>query len=192
MRVIIIGGTFNPVHIGHLWLVHEVKEQFNYDKVFFIPNHKPAHKKIASNITDVQRLDMLKLALEDFPYAHIETCEMYRGGVSYAIDTVRCLKSLYDLSEPPGLVLGDDLFESFHTWKDAKILSEEANLIVAHRLYRHSLKSDFKHQYLDNIIMDISSSFLRNRLEKGLAVEPLIPSKVINYINENSLYKKNN
>lgn len=189
MRIVIIGGTFNPIHIGHLWLANEVKEQLKYDKVLFVPTHKPAHKNISSDILDEHRLHMLSIALEGLSDVSVETCEIYRQGISYSIDTVRCLKKIYNLSEPPGLVLGDDLFSSFADWKDASLLSQEASLIVAHRLYKDKLKSSFPHRYLDNIIIDVSSTYLRDRLKKGLPVNLLIPERVITYIKSKNLYE---
>ena len=89
MTTLIIGGTFNPFHIGHLMLAEEAVVQERFERVLFVPSHKPAHKVIDGTSAE-QRLAMLQLALQSSPYL-IETCELYREGVSYSIDTVKCV-----------------------------------------------------------------------------------------------------
>jgi len=192
MKAVIIGGTFNPLHLGHLLLAEEVRVQEGYDKVLFVPANKPAHK-IVDGTTVAQRLAMLRAALDHHHFENVilETCELARDGISYSIDTVRYVLEHYSLTEPPGLVLGDDLFETFETWKDAAELSTRAQLLVAHRKYDHELKSTWRHRYLNNKRLDLSSSEIRERVRGGLAWRSLVPQPVAHYIDLHSLYRAN-
>lgn len=190
MRTVIIGGTFNPVHIGHLFLAEEIRLLGHYQRILFIPSNKPAHKKVAGEVTPHQRMEMLRLAVENLPYIQIEACEIIRGGISYSIDTVRCVYKSYDLEGRPGLLIGDDLFESFHTWKDASELQELADIVVAHRLYPHRLDLDFRHVYIENKILPLSSSEIRERVRCGQAYRHLVPESVYRFIEDNGLYRE--
>jgi len=186
MRTVIIGGTFNPVHIGHLMLAEEARVQEGFERVVFVPSNKPAHKMV-DGTTVAQRLEMLKLAIRGYDVI-LETCELAREGISYSIDTVRYVLSHYELSGRPSLVLGDDLFESFSTWKDADELSTLAELLVAHRKYPHQLASPWPHRYLDNKLIDVSSTEIRERVRQDRAWRALVPTAVAGYIETHHLY----
>lgn len=188
MKAAIIGGTFNPPHIGHLQLAEEVLQSGGYDRVLFIPSNKPAHKEVAWGVSSAFRLEMVKLAIQGWPGFQLEACEILRGGVSYSIDTVDCVLKNYDLEEKPGLVIGDDLFQSFHTWKDADTLATRADIIVAHRLFHHTLDFSYPHRYLDNKLLPLSSSEIRERIAQGKPWRALVPSSVYEFIMDNRLY----
>jgi len=187
MKTVIIGGTFNPVHIGHLMLAEEVRIQEGFERVVFIPSNKPAHKEV-DGTTAAQRLEMLRLAVAGYDVV-LETCEMAREGISYSIDTVRYVREHYGLTGKPALVLGDDLFESYSTWKDARELSSLADLLVAHRKYPVELSSPFPHRYLTNKLIDVSSTEIRRRVRSGLAWRALVPPAVAAYMEKNHLYE---
>jgi len=186
---VIIGGTFNPVHMGHLFLAEEIRITEHYDRILLIPSSAPAHKEVKGNVTTAQRLEMLQLAVENLPGLELDPCEISRGGISYSIDTVRAVRASMDLSEKPTLVIGDDLFESFHTWKDADELVRLCDLLVAHRKYAERLDSPYPHRYLENKIIPLSSSELRQRISQGLAYRHLVPEAVFRYIEEHKLYR---
>lgn len=188
MRTVIIGGTFNPVHVGHLMLAEEVRVQEGFDRVVFVPSNKPAHKKV-DGTTVTQRLEMLRLAVTGYDVV-LETCELSREGISYSIDTVRYVLDHYTLTGRPALVLGDDLFESFDTWKDSAELSRLAELLVAHRRFPHQLSSPWPHRYLDNKLIDVSSTEIRQRVRQGLAWKALVPPAVATYIETHQLYNE--
>jgi len=188
VRTVIIGGTFNPVHIGHLMLAEEARVQERFDRVVFVPSNKPAHKNV-DGTTVGQRLDMLKLAVQDSEVV-LETCEMAREGISYSIDTVRYILEHYELSGRPALVLGDDLFESFASWKDAEELSRLSDLLVAHRKYPGNLNSGWPHRYLSNKLIDVSSTEIRSRIRSGMAWKALVPPAVASYIETHHLYRE--
>ena len=188
MKTVIIGGTFNPVHIGHLMLAEEVRLQEGFERVVFIPSNRPAHKSVDGTTVD-QRLEMLKLALDGYEVT-LETCELARDGISYSIDTVRYLLKHYELTGRPALVLGDDLFETYQTWKDAEELSRLAELLVAHRRYAHEIESPWPHRYMNNKLIEVSSTEVRHRVRAGLAWKPLVPRVVAEYIESHHLYRE--
>lgn len=188
MRTVIIGGTFNPVHIGHLMLAEEVRLQEGFERVVFVPSNKPAHKVVDGTTVD-QRLEMLQLAVQGYRVT-VETCELARDGISYSIDTVRYLREHYDLTGRPALVLGDDLFESFSTWKDAAELSRLAELLVAHRKFPGDLDSPWPHRYLKNKLIDVSSTEIRERVRTGMAWKALVPPMVADYVESHQLYRE--
>lgn len=188
MRTVIIGGTFNPVHIGHLFLAEEVLVQEKFDQVLFVPSHKPAHKSV-DGAENHHRMEMLQLAVKGTGI-RIETCEMLRGGISYSIDTVRCVIQKYPLTGKPSLVIGDDLFQSFDTWKDAAELADLSDLLVAHRLFSQEISSSFPHRYLQNKLFPLSSTEIRQRIGDGAAWKWLVPPGISDYIETNHLYRK--
>jgi nicotinate-nucleotide adenylyltransferase len=189
MRAAVLGGTFNPVHIGHLYLADEVRLKYDYDRVLFVPDNIPAHKEPAEETTSAERLDMLDLALSTYNYFSVDACEIDRGGVSYSIETVRYIMSNYQITGKLGFVIGDDLIEGFDSWKEAKRLSEEVDLIVAHRSIDAQKRFDYPHRYLDNMILPISSSDIRKRIGAGWAVQFLVPHIVWRYIEKKKLYR---
>lgn len=188
MRTVIIGGTFNPVHIGHLMLAEEARVQEGFDRVVFVPSNKPAHK-VVDGTTVAQRLEMLKRAVVGYDVV-LETCELAREGISYSIDTVRYVLSNYNLTGRPSLVLGDDLFESYDTWKDAAELCELTELLVAHRKFPHEISSPWPHRYMTNKLIDVSSTEIRDRVREGLAWRALVPPAVADYIENHHLYRE--
>ncbi|NNM55315.1 MAG: nicotinate (nicotinamide) nucleotide adenylyltransferase [Spirochaetales bacterium] len=193
MKTAILGGTFNPPHWGHLMLAELAYCEAGYEQLLLVPTRKPAHKVIAG-ATDEQRLTMLSLALENFSVPGlkiaIETCELYRPGVSYSIDTVACVEKLYTLDGKPGLLLGDDLFETFDQWKDAPSIAEKADLWVARRKYNDPLPSKFFHQYFRNPIVGVSSSEIRERVARSDVWRALLPPSVARYVTDQGLYRE--
>ncbi|MFP4179803.1 MAG: nicotinate (nicotinamide) nucleotide adenylyltransferase [Spirochaetaceae bacterium] len=187
MKTVILGGTFNPVHIGHLYLAEEVKLSLNYERVIFIPAYIPAHKEPDHSTTAVQRLEMLRCAVFNTDFV-VDSCEIQRGGVSYTIDTIDQINENYNVTGKPGLVIGDDLVDGFQKWKEWETLIEKVDLIVAHRSYREEVSCEFAHTYLNNLILPISSSDIRARVEKGLSFRYFVPESVFSYIEENKVY----
>ncbi|WKC85668.1 nicotinate (nicotinamide) nucleotide adenylyltransferase [Borreliella lusitaniae] len=189
MRIAILGGTYNPVHIGHIFLAKEIECLLNIDKIIFIPTCNPAHKLIGENISVKNRIDMLKLALENENKMFIDDCDIINGGITYTVDTISCVKKKYK-NDKLFLVIGDDLFQNFDSWKDPQSIASSVDIVVAHRIYKERLKSSFKHTYIDNKIIPISSSEIRNRIANGLPVSYLLPFGVLKYIKDNYLYVK--
>ncbi|QMU99526.1 nicotinate (nicotinamide) nucleotide adenylyltransferase [Borrelia sp. A-FGy1] len=187
MKIAILGGTYNPVHIGHMFLAKEIEYFLNVDKIVFIPTHRPVHKVIARNVSIGDRIEMLKLAIKNERKMLIDECDIVKGGITYTIDTITCIKKKY-IHDEIYLIIGDDLFENFALWKNPEEIVKSVNLVVVHRMYKERLVSPFNHIYIDNKIFPISSSEIRNRIENCFPVDYLLPFDVLRYIKDNNLY----
>ena len=186
MELLILGGTFDPVHNGHLHLADTASRFLGGVPVVFVPAYKPAHKQ-SIDISPVEdRIAMLKSALQDTLW-RVETCEVDRGGTSFTIDTIRELTERYSLKEPPGLIMGDDLAKGFHKWRRPEEIVAESQIVLASRLYE-DIQFDYPHIPLHNAILPIASSDIRKRAESGEAFRYLIPPSVYNYIIDKGLY----
>ncbi len=190
MRIAMLGGTFNPVHLGHLYLADDIRSSYDYEKIVFVPANIPAHKEIEEEISAGQRIEMLKLAVESIPQFVVDTCEIERGGISYTIDTIRYLASKYSTREKIGVIIGDDLVEGFSDWKEPDQICNLATLIVAHRKHSARVSFSYSHQYIDNVVFPLSSSDIRKRIRDGKSVRFLLPDVVWKYIEEHRLYQK--
>jgi len=188
MRLALFGGTFNPVHIGHLFVAEEVRRTLGYDRIVFVPANVPVHKVMEVEIEPRHRLRMLQLAVEPFPAFEVDDCELARGGNSYTIDTVRDYCRRYPEGKP-GLIIGDDLAEGFYTWKAAARLAEMADIILVQRLAGRKAKADFPCRRIENFLLPISSSEIRARLRVSRTVRFLVPDPVFCYIEKNELYR---
>ncbi len=187
MKAAIIGGTFNPIHIGHLFLAEEVLNEFDYDKVIFIPTNIPPHKTIITKVTTEQRMEMVKSAIKPYDSFICDDCEIKRGGISYTIDTIDYIVKKYKI-EKIGYIIGDDLIEQFYTWKKAEEIANKVDLIIAHRLHKEEQNFDYKHRYINNFILYISSSEIRNRILNNKTIKFLLTKNVLTYIKRNKLY----
>ena len=188
MNLILLGGSFNPPHLGHLFLAEVLRVDLQCPRILFIPANIPAHKTPPGSVTPAQRLRMVSLAIRGNPSLGVDDCEIRRGGVSYTIETVREIKDRLKLREKPGLVLGDDLVESFHTWKDWESLCEEASIIVAGRQAVPVREPDFTHVPLRNLKIPVSSSDIRERVRTGGAFRYLVTENIYTYIKRHGLY----
>ncbi len=190
MKVAIIGGSFNPPHIGHLILADEVLATGLYDTVAFIPAYIPPHKTPEHDPGPALRLEMLRESVLGWRNLMIETCEIERQGVSFTVDTLELFASRGDIEQKPGLVIGDDLASEFlETWKNPTRILELADIIIAHRLHKGALPLPYPHRYLDNIIVPVSSTIVRKRVAAGGAWHSLVTPAVRRIIESNGLYR---
>jgi nicotinate-nucleotide adenylyltransferase len=188
VRLLLLGGSFNPVHIGHLLMAQDIRAQFGYDLVLLVPSLKPPHKSLIEDPGPEHRLAMLRLALAGDGAMAVDDCEIRRGGTSYTIDTVRDVGRRYAIEGKLGLILGDDLVPGFATWRDPEPLVREADIICAHRAHAERLPFPFAHQYADNLLVPVSSSLVRSRIAEGRPFRYLVPATVHDYIIEERLY----
>ncbi len=188
MRLAMLGGSFNPIHIGHLLLADEVCHRLGYDRILFVPVNLPPHKELAAGATTEQRLEMVRLAIAGNPRFDVDTCELERGGISYTYDTIACLTEKYAgrLEGRLGLVMGDDLVEGFEEWGHYRELPEIADIILARRVCADGTgRRDFpyRHIELDNSILPVSSSQIRIAGSTGAGSwRYLVPESVFRYI----------
>ena len=193
MRIAILGGSFNPVHNAHLALADAVHRALGYDRVLFVPASIPPHKELDSGATAEDRIAMLRLAIADASFLEVEDCEIVRGGISYTIDTVAYLEEKYRdrLEGKIALVIGEDLVAGFDTWKDAQILAERTDVIVARRPLEgdRPAKFPYRHTALENSLLPISSSGIREAVRLGKSWRYLVPDGVYRYIVEHILYE---
>ena len=189
MKVAVLGGTFNPPHIGHLFLAEEVRCAFQFDRIIFIPAHSPAHKAVAEGTSAGDRLALCREAVQDNPAFLVDDCEIRRGGISYMIDTIAEIIDRYAPDGKPGLILGDDLCPGFPDWKQAPLLAARARIILVRRNTAGRVPFPFPHDYFENRIFPLSSSEIRSRIRQGKTVCYLVPPAVSSYIEAKGLYR---
>ncbi len=186
MRIGILGGTFNPPHIGHLILAEEAKDKFNLDKIFFIPVYLPPHKDIPLAKPE-DRLEMVRLSIKDNESFECLDIEVKRGGKSFTIDTLKELKKMYP-HDHLFLIIGSDLARDFSSWKDYEEIVKIAKVLVARR--GEPIKDNkFGFLFFDVIQIGVSSSLIRERIKKGLSIRYFIHPEVEKFIKERKLYQ---
>lgn len=189
MKILMFGGTFNPVHIGHLFIAEEARISLGYDKVVFVPAYKPAHKELVPGVLPDDRLNMLSLAIAKNEFFCVEDCEIRRKGVSYTLDTINYLYEYFKPEGKLGLLIGDDLVPGFSSWKSADILPELVDIVIARRTSTEPYSINWRHRYITNTIIHVSSSDIRLRIAEGRAFRYLLPYEVYEYITERGLYR---
>ena len=197
-RIGIYGGTFNPPHVGHIQAAVQAVTALELTKLLIIPDRIAPHKVMPENSpTPRQRLDMLRIAVEGEPRMEVSDLELNREGVSYTYQTVLQLKQQYPNAELV-LFMGTDMFLSFHTWKNPRIILENASLGIFYRGEKgeaaaiEAKKAEMEQQgakiYLvKNAVVNISSTQMRRLLAFRCAGE-LLPEGVLEYIREHRLY----
>jgi nicotinate-nucleotide adenylyltransferase len=186
MKIGILGGTFNPPHIGHLILAQEVAQKLGLDKVFFIPTNLPPHKE-SHNVDARHRLAMTKLATKGDSHFEVLDLEIKRGGVSYTIDTVRELKARYR-GAVFYLIVVSDLANDFPAWKYFQDLRRAVTIVVAKRR-AYPLEHRNRFIVVNIVQMGISSSHIRGLIKKRFSVQYLVTDQVAQYIEKHKLYK---
>lgn len=185
----ILGGSFDPIHIGHLITSYEVLQKRNLEKIIFIPCKISPHKIDQKITEDFHRLNMIRLALEDFPSFEVNDFEIRKGDVSFTYDTLVELKKTYENLE---LIIGFDNLAVFEKWNRPDDIFQLANVVVMKR--GNDIIPGTPNKYfssailLDTTLVDISSSEIRERIKNKLPIDFLVPDKVKEYIAQNGLY----
>jgi nicotinate-nucleotide adenylyltransferase len=188
MKVGIFGGTFNPIHIGHLLIAEQACDKLKLDKLYFVPVNLPAHKRKNGLILAHHRLTMVKLAIKNNRRLSVSDMEIKRGGTSYSVDTLRIFKAAFPKKTKFYFIMGSDSLNDLKSWKDADKIPALCKLAVFDRP-GCPIRSRFKNFiYLGNSAMDISSSMVRQFVRKGLSVRYLVRKPVIDYIKMKRLY----
>ena len=187
----IFGGTFNPIHLGHLIIAGKVRESLNLKKIIFVPAHYPPHKK-APEIGSLHRYRMVKLAISNNFYFVASKIELEREGKSYTIDSVKTLKKMYLPEKDFYFILGLDAYLETDSWKEIEKLKKLVTFVVVKRnvIPSGTRNLSFKNvSFIDLEPIGISSSEIRSRIKKGKSVHTLLPDKVMNYIQQHHLYQ---
>ena len=194
----IFGGSFNPIHYGHLMICEYIKEEMGLDKVIFIPTGNPPYKELELSAKD--RYEMVRLAISPNPDFEISDIETTRVKKSYTVDTIRELKKIYKEEKLYFLIGLDSLFQ-LKTWMKIGDLSQEIEFVVALRpgyLDREEINKEIdflrenfgtKINLINTPLYEISSTDLRDRIREGKSLRYLIPKKVLDYIEESGFYK---
>lgn len=201
MRIGIYGGSFDPVHYGHLLLAESCREQCALDKVFFVPAATSPHKRRLVTSAGKDRAEMLRLAIGGHPQCEVQTWELDRGGVSYTVETMREVKEKF-----PGaqrfLLMGADSLLEFPSWRDPDQICLLASIVVVDRpgnppisfqpiraLLGQSQSEEFQGMQVEMPRIDISSSDIRERVRTGRSIRYRTPRSVEAYIAAQGLYR---
>jgi nicotinate-nucleotide adenylyltransferase len=216
VRLGLFGGTFNPIHLGHLRAAEEITELMELKNILFIPSASPPHKNNQPLIEFSHRFEMVRLAISDRPGFSVSDMEARREGLSYTVDSLRQLHASHDGSLDAYFVVGDEAFMEMPTWKEYRELLALTNFVIinrarydakkAERLLTEKVSPDFTWDpvqkaftcpgkgnvfYRDVTRLDISSTGIRERLARGASIRYLVPEPVRVYIKENNLYQTN-
>lgn len=211
MRVGLFGGSFNPIHFGHLRAAEEVRELLNLDLIYFIPAASPPHKPAGELAAAEHRMHMVALATKGNRYFMVSEVESRRLGRSYTIDTVRYFLETLRHQAELFVLLGSDQFAEFESWKDCDELARLCNLAVHTRLREgerephvslaaldrfgyikerdHYVNSSGKTlAFVRTTYLPISASQIRRKLQNGESIHYLLPADVVDYIRRHALY----
>ena len=197
----IMGGTFDPIHIGHLMTADEVRNEFNVDEVIFMPTGQPPHKDINRVSDSEHRYLMTVLATVENPYFNVSRIEIDRPGTTYTVDTIEAIKKLYGPNLKIYFITGADAVHEILTWERVGDLMKICEFVAVTRpgYKRRQLKSTVEElresfacnvHYLEVPALAISSSYIRDRVEKGKPIQYLVIQSVEKYIRKFNLYSK--
>ena len=200
-KIGIMGGTFDPIHMGHLILGEQSYEQFQLDKVLFMPSGNPPHKRDrAGRASDNQRVDMVRLAIEDNPHFELSLAEMHETGYTYTYRTLEELKE-YNPDTDYYFIIGADSLFAFDEWMEPERICRACTLVVAVRdhasyaelnreIQRLSARYNGNFALLDTMNIDVSSHQIRQWISEEKSLKYYVPDKVISYMKENGIYRK--
>lgn len=206
----ILGGTFDPIHFGHLRMAQELIEGLGLDEIRFIPAARPPHRATPHESTQ-HRAEMVRLAIADNPQFVLDTREFERSGPSYMVDTLTSLRTESGMETPLHLLLGADAFLGLPGWHRWRELFGLANIVVVHRPgsaldadMTPELRSEWYHRHVDQAdqsacgrilsheitALDISASAIRQAVMQNRSIRYLLPDAVYDYIHTHHLYQK--
>lgn len=189
MRIGILGGTFNPIHIGHLVLAEEAKEKLNLEKVIFVPAYIPPHKK-GEEITEADdRLKMVNLAIRGNPSFEVSTFEIDSKNTSYSIQTLREFKKRYGEDTKLFFITGADSLGELFSWKGLDEIFKLSQFIVANRPGYDVANLPKEVEVVTITPLEISSSQIRRKIKEHKSIRYLVPEAVREYITAKGLYK---
>ena len=195
-KIGILGGTFNPIHLAHLYIAYEAKSQLNLDKVIFIPTGNPPHKKDKKILEADLRYNMVYEAIKNYEDFEISKYEVEKEGYSYTFETLKHFKAkdneLY-------FITGADCLMDIEKWKNPEEIFRLSRFVVFNRagynkenlkIQKNNIEEKFNTNidFLDIIDLEISSSMIRERINDGKRVDFFLSKEVLSYIQENNIY----
>ncbi len=209
MKLGIFGGTFNPIHLGHLRSAQEVSERLGLERVIFVPSFIPPHKELAHGVPGKQRLEAVRLAIRDNPIFELSAFEVEAGVTSYSIRTIEHMRREHQTT--PYFILGQDAFNEITSWYEAPRLFSLAHFVImtrpgAPRKPLEAVLGDLSEpfaptdrgfrnaggceiMYLEVTALDISSSLIRSLCREGRSIRYLVPPAVEDYIAREGIYR---
>lgn len=197
MKIAMFGGSFDPIHKGHVQLAHAFVEKLGLDKVLIIPTYIPPHKQKGTNTTPEQRLEMCRLAFENDDMTEVSDIEIRRQGASFTYQTLQQLSQLYPEAELY-LITGADMFMTIQSWRNPEIIFSLATVCgvprndddIADLTEQQKALSGLgaRTVIMDAGVMTVSSTEVRKRIKRNEDISELVPAPVADYIFKNGLY----
>lgn len=198
-KIGILGGTFDPVHLGHLIIAEEVRSNVGLDKILFVPAGVPWMRENEGVSAGKHRLNMVDLAVKSNPHFQSSSIEIDRQGVTYTADTLETLREDLDHEVELSFIMGMDVLEKFHLWKSPETVVELCSLVIVNRPGNQAVdvnevvkkypEAGAKLRIINVPRMEISSSEIRERVRQEKSLKYLVSEEVIEYIDQNNLYK---
>lgn len=193
MKIGLYFGTFNPIHTGHMIIANHMAEYSGLDQIWMVVTpHNPLKKK-ATLLNDIQRLELVFLATEDYPKIKPSDFEFKLPQPNYTVNTLAHLQDHFPQHEF-ALIMGEDNLRTFQKWKNWEVILENHEIYVYPRISTEieniTLKNHPKVHVIDAPVVEISSTFIRKSIKNKKNVRPLLPAKVWEYIDYNNLYRK--
>jgi nicotinate-nucleotide adenylyltransferase len=198
-RLGVLGGSFDPPHLGHLHAARRAREAFALEHVLFVPAARPPHKPGRILAGGAERLEMLALLLRDEPGVSVWEAELQRGGASYTLDTLRLLRRCVPEPARLFLILGEDNLGGFPRWKGVEEIVRLAQPIVVRRSHADAVDVELLSRFararialglLSCPVLDASSTELRAELARGRQPAALLPPSLAEYLRERDLYRR--
>ncbi len=191
-RIGILGGTFNPIHIGHLTIAQMVHEQLKLDKVIFVPSNLPPHKSSKNVASSKDRFHMITLAIKGNARFKVSDFEIKKAGKSYSIETVSYFRDCFPAGTKFFFIIGNDLLPALPTWRQVNKILKIVTFVSVNRPGFKEKKSRIKVKSITVPGLQTSSSYVRQRITSEKTVKYLVPDDVLRYIQQKKLYKKMN
>lgn len=192
MKVGLFFGSFNPIHVGHMIIANYMCEFTDLDEVWFVVTPHNPFKKKKTLLSDNHRFQTVLVATEDYSKLKPSKIEFDLPQPNYTVDTLAHLYENYPQHDF-SLIMGEDNLQSFHKWKNHKVILENHNIYVYPRISKKSNKSrfndHFRINFVDAPIVEISSTFIRNAIHNNKDIRSFLPSRVWKYIDEMNFYK---
>jgi len=200
-RIGILGGTFNPIHTGHLIMAEEVCKNHHLSKIIFMPTYIPPHKYVNNLVDAHHRYQMIKAAISGISKFEVSDLEIIREGKSYTIDTIQEIQNHYGEDSEIYLIMGADSLNELELWKNIKRLSQLCHFVIVNRpgfkaeastrlveIIGSASILDMEKLRIEIPPVDISSTSIRKRVNADVEIKDLVPECVEAYIRENDLY----